>query len=105
MFEYSSYEAENKSQYLTPQWQLKHILRPWPLLFKGQGHFDKNGAKIHKYFSYLRYLKWIFTGELVWIVIIAYQTFFPVIQFQKKCYREQFPKIMKVKVKDQKALL
>ena len=40
-FEYSSYEAENKSQYLTPKWQLK-ILRP--LLFKGQGHFDKNGA-------------------------------------------------------------
>ena len=43
----------------------------------------KNGAKIHKYFPYLRYLKWIFTGELVWIVVIAYQTFFPVIQFQK----------------------
>ena len=76
MFEYSSYEAENKSQYLTPKWQLK-ILRPWPLLFKGQGHFDKNGAKIHKYFSYMRYLKWIFTGEIVWIVVIAYQTFFP----------------------------
>ena len=45
MFEYSSYEAENKSQYLTPNWQL-NILRPWPLLFKGQGHFDKNDAKI-----------------------------------------------------------
>ena len=82
MFVYSSYEAENKSQYLTPKWQLK-ILRPWPLLFKGQGHFDKNGAKIHKYFSYMGYLKWIFTGELVWIVVIEYQTFFPVIQFQK----------------------
>ena len=52
MFEYSSYEAENKSQCLTQKWQLK-ILLPWPLLFKGQGHFDKNGAKIHKYFSYL----------------------------------------------------
>ena len=82
MFEYSRYEAENKSQYLIPKSQL-NIYRPWPLLFKGQGHFDKNGAKIHKYFSYLRYLKWIFTGELVWIVVIAYQTFFPVIQFQK----------------------
>ena len=76
MFEYSSYEAENNSQYLTPKRQLT-ILRLWPLLFKGQGHFDKNGAKIHKYFSYMRYLKWNFTDELVWIVIIAYQTFFP----------------------------
>ena len=70
MFEDANYEAENKSQYLTPKRQLK-ILRPWPLFFKGQGHFDKNGAKIHKYFSYMRYLKWIFTGELVWIVVIA----------------------------------
>ena len=86
MFEYSSDEAENKSQYLTPKWQLK-ILRLWSLLFKGQGHFDKNGAKIHKYFSYLRYLKWIVTCELVWIVVIAYQIFFPVIQFQKMLSR------------------
>ena len=70
MFEDSINEAENKSQYLTPKRQPK-ILRPWPLFFKGQGHFDKNGAKIHKYFSYMRYLKWIFTGELVWIVVIA----------------------------------
>ena len=86
MFEYSSYDAENKSQYLTPKWQLK-MLRPWPLLFKGEGHFDKNGAKIHKYFSYMRYLKWIFTGELVWIVVDAYQIFFPVIQFHKMLSR------------------
>ena len=86
MFEYSSYDAENKSQYLTPKWQLNK-LRPWPLLFKGQGHFDKNGAKIHKYFSYMRYLKWSFTSELVWIVVIAYQTFFLVKQFKKMLSR------------------
>ena len=24
MFEYSSYQAENKSQYLSPKWQLKY---------------------------------------------------------------------------------
>ena len=63
------------------------MLRPWPLLFKGQCHFDKNGAKIHKYVSYMRYLKWIFTGELVLTVVIAYQTFSPVIQFQKTLSR------------------
>ena len=29
----------------------------------------------------------IFTGELVWVVVIAYQTFFPIIQFQKMVSR------------------
>ena len=39
MFENSSYEAENKSQYLTLKWQLKI------LLFKCQGHFEKMELK------------------------------------------------------------
>ena len=56
---------QNTNHNTLHQWQLKYYD------LKGQGHFDKNGAKIHRNFSYVWYLKWIFTGELVWIVVIA----------------------------------